>query len=143
MKGRDVKYLKTFLILFLSFYFFQSCTRGPKDTGYEFMPNMVYSVAYEAYSENPVTKDGKTMLMPPKNSISRGNMPFHYEKGEKEAIRAGKELRNPYQTTKESLVRGKHLYDNYCLVCHGARGKGDGPLIPKFPSPPGVVLKKN
>jgi mono/diheme cytochrome c family protein len=30
--------------------------------------------------------------------------------------------------TSESINRGKFVYETYCLVCHGAAGRGDGPL---------------
>jgi len=35
---------------------------------------------------------------------------------------------NPRSRTSESLNRGKWVYETYCLVCHGAAGRGDGPI---------------
>jgi len=122
--------------------FVNSCSRNPDETGVEIFPDMVHSQAYEAYSESEVTPDGKSMLAPPSDSIPRGFKPFRYEKGESEAIRAGKELRNPFVMNNKNLERGKHIYDNYCLICHGEKGDGDGPLIPKFPNPPSLTSKK-
>ena len=118
------------------------CSREADETGIEIFPDMVHSQAYVAYSESDITKDGKSMLMPPKGSIARGFIPFHYGPGDKEAIRAGRELINPFKATAKNLERGKHVYDNYCLVCHGEKGKGDGPLIPKFPNPPSLTSKR-
>lgn len=119
------------------------CAKDPEQTGIEIFPDMVHSQAVEAFSEDELTKDGhSSMKVPPKNSIARGFIPFHYGPGEKEAIRAGKELRNPFAVTEKNLVQGKHVYDNYCLVCHGEKGKGDGPLIPKFPNPPSLTSKR-
>lgn len=131
--------VKSLLLLLLVGTF--SCSRSSDQTGIEIFPDMVHSVAYEAFSENPVTKDGNTMMYAPKGSIARGIKPFHYGVGEKEAIRAGGELKNPLAPTKFTLNRGKELYNNYCLVCHGDAGKGDGPLIPKFPNPPSFTSK--
>jgi mono/diheme cytochrome c family protein len=37
-------------------------------------------------------------------------------------------LANPRTRTSESINRGKFLYETYCEVCHGAAGKGDGPI---------------
>lgn len=37
-------------------------------------------------------------------------------------------LSNPRTRTAESLNRGQWVYQTYCLVCHGATGRGDGPL---------------
>ena len=117
------------------------CTRNPEEPGIELFPDMVHSQAVEAYSESPITKDGKSMREPPEGSIARGFMPFEYGPGDKEAKRAGRELVNPYEPNEKNLVRGKYMYDNYCLVCHGEKGKGDGPLIPKFPNPPSFTSK--
>ena len=51
-------------------------------------------------------------------------------------MRAGRELANPLHATQEVLSEGKELYGIYCLVCHGERGTGDGPLAGKIPAPP-------
>ena len=45
-------------------------------------------------------------------------------------------LRNPVPTTAESLNRGKEIWTIYCYPCHGAEGRGDGPITPVFVRPP-------
>jgi mono/diheme cytochrome c family protein len=37
-------------------------------------------------------------------------------------------LVNARTRTSESINRGRFLYDTYCAVCHGTRGRGDGPV---------------
>jgi len=37
-------------------------------------------------------------------------------------------LANPRTRTSESINRGRFVYETYCLVCHGASGRGDGPI---------------
>jgi mono/diheme cytochrome c family protein len=118
-----------------------ACERNPKKPGFELLPDMARSVPYDAYAPNPLTKDGKTLQPPPEGSIPRGFEPFPYGATPEEAERAGRELQNPVAATPENLARGKKLYDRFCLVCHGAEGKGDGPLIPKFPNPPSFTSK--
>ncbi|MEX2124712.1 MAG: cytochrome c [Woeseia sp.] len=39
---------------------------------------------------------------------------------------------NPVPVTDESIARGKYFYEINCLVCHGAQGRGDGPVGRKF-----------
>lgn len=36
----------------------------------------------------------------------------------------------------EARVSGRALYDAYCVSCHGATGKGDGPGAAGLPHPP-------
>src|SRR2546430_4998462 len=37
-------------------------------------------------------------------------------------------LVNPRTRTSESVNHGRFLYETFCLVCHGAAGRGDGPI---------------
>jgi mono/diheme cytochrome c family protein len=34
---------------------------------------------------------------------------------------------NPLSSNKEAIARGKTLYQDRCVDCHGKKGKGDGP----------------
>jgi mono/diheme cytochrome c family protein len=134
--------MKFFNIAPIIIFLIISCSRKNTEKGFEIFPDMVHSVAYEAYSENEVTRDGKTMQLPPVNTIARGKMPFPYGKGKEEAIRAGLELSTPYRETQKTLNRGRETYGNYCQLCHGVTGKGDGPMIPKFPNPPSFTSRR-
>lgn len=52
-------------------------------------------------------------------------------------------LTNPRTRTAESLNRGKVVFQTYCLVCHGERGEGNGPVSVTgggpFPGVPSLV----
>jgi mono/diheme cytochrome c family protein len=100
------------------------------------MPDMARGGAYKAFAPNPATKDGLTLQRPVPGTIARGYRPFHYLAGEQEAARAGCELASPWQATTATLEEGKALYEIYCLVCHGDKGLGDGPISNKIPAPP-------
>jgi mono/diheme cytochrome c family protein len=100
------------------------------------MPDMARGPAYKAYAPNPVTRDGLTLQRPVAGTIARGYQTFHYGPGEDEAARAGRELQNPYHATPQILKDGQYLFQNYCQVCHGEQGKGDGPIAGKVPNPP-------
>jgi mono/diheme cytochrome c family protein len=43
---------------------------------------------------------------------------------------------NPIPADDISLQRGKILYDIHCLLCHGPKGQGDGPLAEEFARTP-------
>ena len=130
------KFFNHSVIFVLSSSIFISCQRSSKVTNFEAFPDMAHSKAAEAFMANEVLPNGMTNQLPPTKSIARGRMPVRYEAGEEEAIRAGATLVDPYETTEQTLARGKEAFGNYCLVCHGELGKGDGPIIPKFPNPP-------
>ena len=40
---------------------------------------------------------------------------------------ADKARTNPVPDSPEALSKGKALFQRHCTVCHGLRGKGDGP----------------
>jgi mono/diheme cytochrome c family protein len=97
-----------------------------------YMPDMVYSPAYKAQKEG-------SMLSPVKGTIPRDFEPYPYMSNPEAA---GRELKNPLRPTRAVLKRGEHLYNTYCIVCHGPAGKGDGSIVPKFPRPPSLLSDK-
>lgn len=105
----------------------------------EYMPDMARGPAYKAFAPNGATRDHMTLQQPVPGTIARGYYPVHYGPGEQEAIRAGRELKNPYTPTARTLEEGKALFETYCAVCHGAQGRGDGPIAGKIPPPPSYV----
>jgi mono/diheme cytochrome c family protein len=111
-----------------------ACQPGDKP-GPEYMPDMARGPAYKAFASNEATRTGITMQRPVAGTIARGARPFHYDKGEAEAQRAGRELTNPFHPTPDVLEHGKALFQIYCQVCHGDQGKGDGPIAAKIPPP--------
>jgi mono/diheme cytochrome c family protein len=102
---------------------------------FEYMPDMVRGPAYKAFAPTPATRDGLTLQRPVAGTIARGHRPLHLQPGEAEAVRAGLELEDPWAPTPATVADGRALYETYCLVCHGERGKGDGPLAGKIPPP--------
>jgi len=47
---------------------------------------------------------------------------------------------NPLPVSWESQRRGKQVYEQYCIVCHGPAGRGDGTVVSKFVPPPDLTL---
>lgn len=103
---------------------------------WEVLPGMMTSPAAESFT--------KTMQPPPPGTVVRGVPPLHYGATPEEAARAGRELANPFPAgDPAALARGAVVYANYCQVCHGAQGKGDGPVAQRgFPAPPPLTAEK-
>ena len=52
-----------------------------------------------------------------------------------------KTIVNPLPVSWESQRRGKQVYEQYCIVCHGPAARGDGTVVPKFVPPPDLTLE--
>jgi mono/diheme cytochrome c family protein len=48
--------------------------------------------------------------------------------------------RNPVAATDSSLARGHAIYDEYCVVCHGPAGLGDGTVAGKMGYVPNLTM---
>ena len=115
-------------VLFLTGVILSSCDRQKNMRGYDFIPDMVYSQAYDTYSENPNFKDSMTMRVPVNGTVPRGFTPFRYTIDSLSWVKAGNELVNPFLPTDDVLARGKLIFTTFCIGCHGVHGKGDGQL---------------
>lgn len=122
----------------------------------EFFPEMVRTPRYNAYAANPNFSDGKTLQTPVAGTIARGHPPLHFTATPEDAIRAGEELRSPFQgnsspmggtmccaatdaRTAKAAERGATVFANFCQPCHGPSGKGDGLVVAKgYPAPPSL-----
>ncbi len=52
----------------------------------------------------------------------------------------GVTARNPFPPDAESLAKGLAVYESECQVCHGERGRGDGPGAVGLDPPPGDLV---
>lgn len=110
----------------------------PSRPNLEVLPEMVRTAAYKAYSANPNFADGKTLREPPPDTVPRGFRGVEFEASEADAVRAGEQLRNPYAFEDLApFTRGAFVFRTWCLPCHGATGRGDGPVAMRgYPAPP-------
>ncbi|OLE83289.1 MAG: hypothetical protein AUF76_06850 [Acidobacteria bacterium 13_1_20CM_2_65_9] len=113
-----------------------ACGPARDKRGLEYTHDMTYSLAYDSFAPNPVTRDGLTLQRPVRGTIPRGYLPLHYSATIEDAERAGRDLQNPVPRTARSAAEGQALFESHCAVCHGNQGAGDGPLVPKIPNPP-------
>lgn len=110
---------------------------------FEYFPDMAHSPRANAFAPNAAFADGKTLQSPPAGAIARGFLPLHYTASAEDARRAGTELVNPVAAT-DANARGAFVFSTYCQPCHGAGGRGDGPVAQRgFPPPPSLVTGKS
>lgn len=129
---------RTILVSTLLLLAATSCDRTRSSTGWDYMPDMYYSRAYESYTPSPVFEDSMTMRTTVKGTVPRGMIPFEWEKTEEDRIVAGEALVNPLEATEENLARGRASYEIFCIDCHGSAGDGQGYLFTskRYPYPP-------
>ncbi len=115
-----------------------------EEPNYEFLPGMLYSIPYDTFAANEHFPDGKTMQTPIPGTIPRGHMPLHYAATPEDATRAGEELKNPFAAEADYLQRGAEVYAAFCIPCHGAGGRGDGPVTKRgYPPPPSLFAENS
>ncbi len=133
---------KIFIPVILIFIITSSCDRTRSTTGWDYMPDMYYSEAYETNSPNENFEDGLTMRTPVEGTVPRGIVPFPYEKTDEDRVLAGKELTNPVEATAESIEKGNRAYHIFCVNCHGEQGNGQGYLFTskRYPYPPANLV---
>ena len=123
-----------------------------RSTGLEFSRNMYDPIAYNPDQPNNNFKNKQTAQTPPAGTIPQGFEKFgdEYANTPEDYERAGREVSNPLETSKENLAQGQHLYIANCAVCHGKEGAGDGSItkdrqvtdsrgtrkLENFPNPP-------
>jgi len=135
-----------------------SCGSDPNSPGIEYMPDMYRSPAVEAYvdfGQDPYYFEDSLVLaqrntqsarLPVAGTIpfsanpdkAQFNFPYPYPATVEGYEAAGLNLRSPIPMTQENVDKGKVTYEKFCLHCHGATGKGDGPVVNngKYPQPP-------
>jgi len=113
----------------------------PTRPNFEFLPQMAHSPRYNAFAPNPNFSDGTTLQRPEPGTIARGSMPLHYTATPQDALRAGEELKSPLDVSNvRARERGAFVFSNFCAVCHGAGGAGNGPVAQRgYPPPPSLL----
>lgn len=120
-----------------------SCYYSRTNPGWEYMPDMAHSLAYETYTSNPFFPDSMNAIQPVPNTIPRGvYMPFHFSPNPTGYDSAGLYLHFPSWLDAKDLEEGKRLFGINCAVCHGFGGNANGSIVvnPKlknpYPAPP-------
>lgn len=134
-----------FTILVASTTLAVACNSGDirRNPGKNYVPDMVESRAYDAYTKGPEELGEATSLKPVAGTIARGHgLPTHLKESDSLAYYA---LQSPVKFNEIDLEDGKRKYDIYCGICHGAALDGQGPLFTsgKYASMPANLKAEN
>ena len=106
----------------LVFMLVMGCKFDPNTTKIQYMPDM---------ADGPVAKTLRSYIDPPDNSVASNAILYPETPDEAEKI-----FRNPFvgvSDYKAHQKNGKHLYETFCSVCHGAQAKGKGTISDVYP----------
>lgn len=110
-----------------------SCNRPRRNTGRAYMPDMVYSNAYETYgaSEERLSKSGAHYTgRPVEGTIARGDMFPYTLKNDTLGYAQSVSVVNPLPPLDASkYLEAARLYLVNCAICHGDKLDGNGPLF--------------
>lgn len=103
---------------------------GPHDQpNVEVIQDMMEQPAIKAQDFDPHDREKSGVRLPPEGTAAQNREVYLY-KGK--ADEAAAKLVNPYgNPSDEIMALGKKHYNNYCFVCHGPTGMGDGPVAAK------------
>jgi mono/diheme cytochrome c family protein len=110
------------------------CARQKQQTAMEYMPDMAYGPRVAAQREDPLRPGQPVMRNIVPGTVPAEYTPYRYAAGD--SLQAQQDLQNPLPRTMETLARGRTVYMNTCVVCHGPEGDGKGYIVPPFPTPP-------
>jgi len=112
--------------------------------GFEMFPDMARAPRADAFAASGVLAGGKVLQAPPPGTVPRGQPPLHFAATPADALRAGADLVSPFAPDEErSLARGGAVFATFCQPCHGAGGRGDGPVARRgFPPPASLLAEK-
>jgi hypothetical protein len=137
--------LRTLAVAFMALGMAQTLTScdfsaGKDNPGYEYAPDMYYSVPYEPYKQlkrNTLNPDGTNLRQPPMHTVARNTADMagspvelwdNYPYSQDSIEYASRTLRNPFPYSDSNMAQGKYLYTAYCYPCHGEKGDGNGPV---------------
>jgi mono/diheme cytochrome c family protein len=97
-----------------------------------FTASTVYAMpwSWDMFTQ-PSTKGQEAEALP----MPEGTVPVTGKPLKMDSMVQAARVKSPVRASAESIERGRNRYKIYCLVCHGAGGKGDGPVGKKYVPP--------
>jgi mono/diheme cytochrome c family protein len=79
----------------------------------------------------------RTMQRPVEGTVARGHLPYTLRDQKEAAV-----LINPLPRTEAVLLRGKKIYSERCIVCHGPLADGNGSLTAAYGAKPANLMSQ-
>lgn len=123
--------LTLLVLLTVSMHMLTGCGPTGNKPNIEVIQDMMEQPALKAQDFHPHDREKSSMLVPPKGSWPKNVDPYPYWN---DPVAAGKNMKNPFsgQVSEDFIQRGKRNFNNYCMVCHGEKGRGDGSVAEKW-----------
>ncbi len=134
--------MKTLIALIVLSMALISCGPSGNKPNVELIQDMMESPSVKAQEYEEFFKDDHAgSRVPPENTVPVGFK--RYTPGFDPAM--AKADKNPFAGSDEPqvLMTGQKFYETNCMVCHGMKGDGLGPVADKMPNkPPAVISDK-
>lgn len=142
MKTKAATPSLTATLLVLSALTVVGCTGGKDKTNIEIIQDMMdqQPVKAQEYDDFFEDKAGGARV-PPEHTKPIGFKEYRYAKD----LNGAAAQKNPFagNSSDEVLLTGQKFYETNCMVCHGQKLKGDGPVAEKMPlRPPALDTAK-
>jgi mono/diheme cytochrome c family protein len=128
--------------LFASVFVFglTGCGATADKPNVELIQDMMVQPANKAQDSLPSNPEKSSQLVPPEGTAAT-NREVYLFKGNPEGAANSLKMPDMYDGM---LKLGEKHYRNYCMVCHGEKGAGDGPVASKFQGvkPPSLLSEK-
>jgi mono/diheme cytochrome c family protein len=128
--------------IFASVFVFGLTGCGPSDgkPNVELIQDMMVQPSNKAQDSLASNPEKSSQLVPPEGTAAV-NREVYLFKGNPEG--AANSLKMP-EVTADMVKLGEKHFKNYCVVCHGEKGAGDGPVASKFQGvkPPSLLSEK-
>lgn len=111
-----------------------ACGPSGNSPNVELIQDMMEQAAVKPQEHDDTFADGISERVPPANTQPVGFIPYKYSTDVEAAVRENK---NPLagDMSDDVLLTGQNYYNTNCLICHGVKADGNGPLKPKYPLP--------
>lgn len=118
-----------------------ACSKTHDKPNVELIQDMMDSPADLPQKYDDFFPDHSASRVPPEHTVPVGFKPYAIGFN----VDLAKADKNPFQGSDDAqvLLTGQKFYETNCMVCHGIKGHGDGPVGLKMPNkPPPVVSDK-